>query len=575
MYMNNTHLGFMGASKINNNISNLYYSNMIHMSHRGSIIKNKEDAEGNSTQARMNNKDSTDDIINNIHNTDNIINNIHNTDNINNLNNINNNTLNSINSNHLYYPFPFHNNVNSPKMVGMCDVTLASGVNKKDDFLLNLEENEENSFLEYEIRIKSLQEELCDKESEILKIKGEKNILITCIETWKCFCKNSKEEISRLKEICKEQLEKHKEFLLINKSNEDKLKYINSLLCDEKDKYDIVVKDIKNNMRNEIDKLNNDINEKSYEIKLLKHENNNLINEMNILKNKETENMNIKQKEEDYIKLIKKDKTNIQNEYNDLLEKYNEVVVKNNMLYNDMNVLLKEHKEEIFLLKENIKILQKDNTYLNDMFKNQINYVDNNLLKNRLDQLFNINQDLQKHLDTNQKHLEQLKYDYIEIKERLKIEKTKINKQEKYIIQLQKDNNLILNDFNSTTTTTNNNNNNNNNNNDNNNDNNDNNNDTYQQFIHSLKANLENSRLELKELSNLNEKIQLSDEKNRMKITILEDKLFKNEKDKMKLQQIIDDNNKNYMIQYNKLKTNLDMLSEENRQNYCSSEFTN
>ncbi|CRG99782.1 conserved Plasmodium protein, unknown function [Plasmodium relictum] len=418
-------------------------------------------------------------------------------------------------------------------MKNMKNISKCFNPYSSNNYALNENDTEKN--IEYEIRERKLQENIADLERENLKLKGEKEILITSVDTWKCFSVDSKEEISRLKKICNEQLEKHKEFLLINQSNEEKLKYINNLLTTEKDKYEKDLNETKSSLNMKIEKLNDNLKEKIHEIKVLQYDKETLLNKIRNFEKEKNDEDSLRKKEEEYISLLKNDKTNLQKELNDVLEKYNDELDKNKKLSNELDILISKHNEEMRLINEKLSNVKKDNAYLNDIFQKQINFSDNDLLKNRLDQLVHLNKDLESELQENEALNEKIKCENIELKEKLKIEKEKFIQQQKYIIELQTsitDKNMVgKND----------------------------------EFINSLKANFESSRLELQKLLNKFEKANLNEEKYIMKIQIMESKLAKNENEKKKITEQLEDNNKNNLINFNKLKTNLDILTEENR----------
>ncbi|SBT79302.1 conserved Plasmodium protein, unknown function, partial [Plasmodium malariae] len=434
------------------------------------------------------------------------------------------------------------NNIN-----GTVDIINSSGnneigaVNVNDDSYMMargsyvLAEDEREYRMEYELLLKKLKENIADLNAQILQLKGEKDILITSIETWRCFSVNSKEEIKRLKKICSEQLEKHKEFLLINQSNEEKLKYINDLLNTEKNKYEKDVNEIKEKLKLEIDKVKEDLKEKIYEIKILQYDKDNLIQKIKLIENENKEGLDIKKKEEEYVNLIKHDKATLQKEYYDILQKYNIEMERNKKLSNQMDVLITSHKEEIRLINEKLNTVKKENLYLNEIIQKQVNLNDNELLKSRLEQLVQQNKDLQIELQQNLEKEEKIKFENVELKEKLNIEKEKLTQQQTYIVQLKSnltDPNIV---------------------------------DKNDDFITSLKCSLEKSRRELQSITDQFEKLQLNEQKNIMRVQLLEDKLAHKEIEKKKLEEMIENKNTDDIIQYNKIKTDLDILVEENR----------
>ncbi|GAW80650.1 hypothetical protein, conserved [Plasmodium gonderi] len=389
---------------------------------------------------------------------------------------------------------------------------------------------------EQELLMKKLQDSKSDLEKEIMKLKGEKEILVGVIETWRCFSVCSKEEIKRLKNLCNEQLERHKEFLCLNQLNEDKLKRINELLGVEKCKYEKEIDKTKGKLNDEIDKLKIDIEEKVLQMKELKCDYDNMELKLKILENEKKDQLNIKQKEEEYVNLLKNDKVNLQNELKDILEKYHTEVDNNKKLMNEMEVLKNSYKEEIKKLNELLTNIKKDNRHLNEIFQKQININDNEILKNRLEQLVELNKELQEELHHNCTLREKVKCENSQLKEKLKLEKRKYLQQQKHIIELQTNltsKNVI--------------------------------NDKDSDFIVNLKFNLEKSRIELQNLANEFEKVHLNEEKYIMKIKILESKLSKKENENKKIEKELEQKNSNNVIFINKIKTDLDVMTEQNR----------
>ncbi|CAD2106299.1 conserved Plasmodium protein, unknown function [Plasmodium vinckei] len=389
--------------------------------------------------------------------------------------------------------------------------------------------------IEYEEKIKKLEENITDLNAEILKLKGEKEILLISIETWRCFSSDSKEEINHLKKICNEQVEKHKEFILINKTNEDKLKFVKNLLICEKDKYEKDVDNIKEKLTNELEKVSNELKEKTLEIEKLKLENEKLLLKTQAIDNGKNDEINMKKKEEEYVELLKKEKENIEKKFENTSEKYNEQISLNKKLTDDINLLISTHKEQLKNLNEQINILKKDNKYLSDNLEKEVEGTDNAIIKKRLEQLVEINKDLHKEIQENCNNTEKMKFKIIELKENIRVQKETHLQQQKCIIELR----AKLVDTNMAS--------------------------QKDEYVSNLKINLESSRMQLKDLCDQLEKGNLNEKKSNMKIQMLETKLIKEEQERKRYQMELANKNSTDLISYNKLKTEVEMVTEENK----------
>ncbi|VEV56753.1 conserved Plasmodium protein, unknown function [Plasmodium vinckei vinckei] len=389
--------------------------------------------------------------------------------------------------------------------------------------------------IEYEEKIKKLEENITDLNAEILKLKGEKEILLISIETWRCFSSDSKEEINHLKKICNEQVEKHKEFILINKTNEDKLKFVKNLLICEKDKYEKDVDNIKEKLTNELEKVTNELKEKTLEIEKIKLENEKLLLKTKAIDNGKNDEINMKKKEEEYVELLKKEKENIEKKFENTSEKYNEQISLNKKLTDDINLLISTHKEQLKNLNEQINILKKDNKYLSDNLEKEVESTDNAIIKKRLEQLVEINKDLHKEIQENCNNTEKMKFKIIELKENIRVQKETHLQQQKCIIELRAklvDTNMA---------------------------------NQKDEYVSNLKINLESSRMQLKDLCDQLEKGNLNEKKSNMKIQMLETKLIKEEQERKRYQMELANKNNTDSISYNKLKTEVEMVTEENK----------
>ncbi|VWU51067.1 conserved protein, unknown function [Hepatocystis sp. ex Piliocolobus tephrosceles] len=411
----------------------------------------------------------------------------------------------------------------------------------KMNYFLNYDE-EHNNRTEYELRIRTLQDTLSDCRIDILKLKGEKDILITSVETWKSFSKDSKLQINKLKKLCNEQLEKHKEFLLINKSNEEKLNYITNLLSSEKNKYERIVSEIKEKLNAELEHVKEELKEKTHELKSLTYEKTNLANQVINFENRKKGELVIKQKEEQLLTLIKNDKQNLQEQLIQLSEKYNKEVEKNKKLENDIELLINNHKKEIITLNEHIDTIKKDNNNMNELLQKHININDNNLLKERLEQLNKVKRKMEDEIQSNKEMLEQLRVENSELKKRLILEN------EKKIMDhiQQQDSSMSSSDGPITDCLT---------------------SSTYmsEQFVDNLQTQLKSSRQQLNNLSDELDRAKLDEEKYKSKIESLKEKLVKEETEKKKIEENIFHNNTNNIIQMNKIKVELEMLLDEKR----------
>ncbi|VTZ68288.1 conserved Plasmodium protein, unknown function [Plasmodium chabaudi chabaudi] len=389
--------------------------------------------------------------------------------------------------------------------------------------------------IEYEEKIKKLEENITDLNAEILKLKGEKEILLISIETWRCFSSDSKEEINHLKKICNEQVEKHKEFILINKTNEDKLKFVKNLLICEKDKYEKDVDNIKEKLTAELEKVSNELKEKTLEIEKIKLENEKLLLKTQAIDNGKNDEINMKRKEEEYVELLKKEKENVEKKFENTSEKYNEQISINKKLTDDINLLISTHKEQLKNLNEQINILKKDNKYLSDNLEKEVDGTDNGIIKKRLEQLVEINKDLHKEIQENCNNTEKMKFKIIELKENIRVQKETHLQQQKCIIELRAklvDTNMA---------------------------------NQKDEYVSNLKINLESSRMQLKDLCDQLEKGNLNEKKSNMKIQMLETKLIKEEQERKRYQMELANKNNTDSISYNKLKTEVEMVTEENK----------
>ncbi|ANQ07790.1 Uncharacterized protein PCOAH_00021130 [Plasmodium coatneyi] len=389
---------------------------------------------------------------------------------------------------------------------------------------------------EKEVKIRKLQEGKADLEREIMQLKGEKEILMGVIETWRNFSACSKDEIRRLKKMCNDQVEKHKEFLLLSQLNEEKLNKIKDLLGVEQSKHAKELDETKDKLNEQIDQLQSELTEKELEVKKLKWNYDQLEMKVETLESEKKNHLNMKQKEEEYIALLKNDKANLQTELNALVEKYQSQVEQNKKLINERDIIINTHKEEISNLKDLLENLKKDNSHLNEMFRTRVNLNDNQILKTRLEQLMDVNKDLQEELHENCALRDKVNFENSELKQKLQIEKGKLLQQQKYISELQTN----LTDKNGIGH-------------------------MNSEFVVSLKANLQKSRIELQNLAKEIEKVQLNEEKYVVKIKLLQNQLSRREGEKKKMEEQLNQLSSDHAIQFNKIKTDLDVVSEQNR----------
>ncbi|EUD67337.1 hypothetical protein C922_02043 [Plasmodium inui San Antonio 1] len=389
---------------------------------------------------------------------------------------------------------------------------------------------------EKEVKIRKLQEGKADLEREIMQLKGEKEILMGVIETWRNFSACSKDEIRRLKKMCSDQVEKHKEFLLLSQSNEDKLRKINHLLGMEQSKHAKELDETKDKLNDQIDTLKNKVAEKELQVNKLKWNYDQLEIKIRSLESEKKDHLGMKQKEEEYIALLKNDKSTLQKELSGLLQKYQSQVEQNKKLLNEREVIITSHREEITNLKDVLENLKKENSQLNDMFRTRANLNDNQILKTRLEQMMDVNKDLQEELHEKCALRDKVNLENSELKQKLQIEKGKLLQQQKYIAELQTN----LTDKNSLGN-------------------------MNDEFIVSLKANLQKSRVELYNLAKEIEKVQLNEEQNMVKIKLLESQLSRRESEKKKMEQQLEEQTNEHTIHLNKIRTDLDVVNEQNR----------